>query len=144
MTTESMNRFLQRASRRMRCDGRLPSIQQYVEDTPFNELQWVSDYDAPKRAWFELILEDVTEAGEAWTCYEVGLEEGDVDGTAYVRADIADGYREALEHVRRLHTEAPELIPGREGGFGSQLCAVEKIMVDRVAEALAKGDEGDG
>lgn len=72
---------------------------------------------APKRAWFELICEDVTEDGEAWTVYEVGLEEGDVDGTAYVLASVADDEKrrrdvliadlvQALEGVKRaLETE---------------------------------------
>ena len=66
--------------------------------------------EAPERAWFELILEDVTEAGEAWTVYEVGLEEGDVDGPPYVRADIAD------HHKRERDAAYTALVDIRDAG----------------------------
>ena len=63
--------------------------------------------EAPKRAWFELILEDVDdEKGEAWTCYEVGLEDGDVDGTPYVRADLVDALIVAMAMEDAAQTPA--------------------------------------
>ena len=66
--------------------------------------------EAPKRAWFEVILEDVDEAGEHWTCYQVGLEAGDVDGTEYRRADtvvdrdVADKLAAAVRTLGKLPT----------------------------------------
>ena len=50
----------------------------------------------PAKAWFELIREDE----DAWTCYEVGLEKGDVDGDLYIRADIVEQMVKALRSIR--------------------------------------------
>ena len=47
--------------------------------------------EAPKRIW----LKRITDAGDEW--WE--LSDADTGGPAYVRADIADGYREALKEA---------------------------------------------
>ena len=66
----------------------------------------------------------------------------DKDGQRYVRADIADGYREALHKARAFMMRQSN--DAHERGTAWQLAPEGNTVANEIEEALAKGDEGDG
>ena len=94
--------------------------------------------EAPKRIWAESV-EGKWRNG-SWAA----KPEPDKfpDEREFVRADIADGYREALTWAATLFAERESIAtvdPDMPRGYG--LCQIEQDCYASIKEALAKGDE---
>ena len=59
----------------------------------------------------------------------------------YVRADLYDALLMVAMDVVELYGEAPELIDGRSGEFGPELCTVEQLLLDSARAAIAKAED---
>lgn len=88
---------------------------------------------APREAWFE--LECAEEGGYeevgAWACHDMGTVDGDVDGTRYVRGDVADEHKRQrdllLAFVRRVNDHHSGHIPlTLRGGSYNAIAECEK------------------
>lgn len=87
---------------------------------------------------------ELTEHKRLWVTdsWAVHVVPENPDDVPYTRADIADGYREALHKARAFMMRQSN--DAHERGTAWQLAPEGNTVANEIEEALAKGDEGNG